>query len=717
MSAETLSSPNTLASKGRHAATWPSWLRGVPLTIPVSWWFGSAIFTSAFLIFQVQPLVSKYILPWFGGTPAVWSACLLFFQVVLFAGYTYAHLLTVNFAPRGQALIHGLVLVAAILTLPIVPSDSWKPTGDEAPIPRILALLAATVGLPYFALSATGPLLQRWFSLTNTGGSPYRLYALSNLGSVLGLVSYPFIVEPLLSAPTQAGGWSIGFVGYAVLAALCGYRLFAKEATGTSNDAATTIDTAAAPSIADRGLWFGLAAAASVLLLAITNQVCLDVAVIPFLWVLPLTQYLLSFILCFDGSGWYPRRAWLAAAAAGVACTCVMMFAWEVASLTSQVVVYFSTLFFCCMVCHGELALLRPNPKHLTSYYMAMSAGGAMGGVFTSLIAPQVFSRYLELHLGLIGFVVVTLLALRRDRNWVLAPGKNPVVWCGLLLMTLTLVKVLRAHAGEVVAGEIDVSRNFYGVLKVAEVETQDPRQAARVLIHGHIMHGRQFLAEDRRSIPTAYYGEQTAVGQTLAAISARHPQGVRVGVVGLGVGTLATYGRPGDVYRLYEINPDVVRVARQHFRFLTDSKARCEVVTADARLALEREAPQRFDLLVLDAFSSDAIPTHLLSAEAFSIYKKHLSDEGAIAIHISNRHFDLAPVLDGAARSMGWSVRRMLTDGNADRAQQAADWMLLGPAGGVVHYVPTSAADTVISQRGPLLWTDQYSPVLGIMK
>lgn len=689
------------------------WVHAVPAPVV----FGTAIFSSAFLIFQVQPLVSKYILPWFGGTPAVWSACLLFFQVVLFAGYAYAHLLTEKFSPRWQALIHGLVLVAAILLLPIVPGEGWKPQGDESPIPRILALLTATVGLPYFALSATGPLLQRWFSLAEPEASPYRLYALSNVGSVLGLVSYPFLVEPLFSAPVQAWGWSVAFVGYALLAGICALRLVTGNVTSTRAATSASPDAGPTSDLTDRVLWFALPGVASVLLLAITNQVCLDVAVIPFLWVLPLTLYLLSFILSFDGSGWYPRRAWLAAAAGGLACTCVMLFTWETASLTSQVTVYFATLFFCCMVCHGELARLRPAPRQLTSYYLAMSAGGAAGGVFTSLLAPLLFSRYLELHLGLTAFAVVSLVALRRDRDWVLARGKNPVAWCGVMLMTLLLVKTLRTHAGEVVAGEIDVSRNFYGVLKVAEIDTTAANQASRVLIHGHIMHGRQFLADDRRAIPTAYYGEQTAVGQTLAALAERRPEGVRVGVVGLGVGTLAAYGRPGDEYRLYEINPDVIRVARDHFRFLADSKAHCTIVAGDARLALEREPANRFDLLVLDAFSSDAIPTHLLTAEAFAIYRRHLTADGAVAIHISNRHFDLAPVLDGAARSQGWSVRRWLSDADPARAQQAADWIILGPAGGVVHYVPTSAADTVISSRAPLLWTDQYSPVLGILK
>lgn len=711
MSAATLPNPHCDSHPVRRVT-----VPALSWTVPAPVTFGVTIFTSAFLIFQVQPLISKYILPWFGGTPAVWSACLLFFQIVLFGGYAYAHLLTRHLHARHQVLVHGLVLLLAICLLPIEPDTSWKPTGDEAPIGRILMLLLASVGLPYFTLSATGPLLQKWFSQVEPASSPYRLYALSNVGSILGLVSYPFCVEPLLSAPVQAWGWSLAFAGYALLVAACAVKLLSKT-PAQPQTRATAAEESPAVTGTERFLWFGLSAAASVLLLAITNQVCLDVAVVPFLWVLPLTLYLLTFILCFDGAGWYPRTTWLVAAAGGIACACMMMFGWETAPLSTQIIVYFSTLFFCCMVCHGELARLKPAPQSLTSYYLAMSAGGAAGGVFTSLIAPLIFSRYLELHFGLFAAVIVTLIALARDKTWLAERGRPVWVWPVLLIGTLLLARTLRSHAGEVIAGEVYVARNFYGVLKVAEIARDDERQASKIMVHGHIMHGRQFTAPERRRIPTAYYGEATAVGRTLTELAHRNEQSVRVGVVGLGVGTLATYGRPGDVYRFYEINPDVIQIAKEHFTYLSDSAARCELVLADARLALDREPGQEFDLLVLDAFSSDSIPTHLLTTEAFEIYRRHLSEDGAIAIHISNRHFDLAPVLDGAARSLGWVTRRLLTSGNPDDAQQPADWLLLGPAAGVVHLVPASKDETVVSTRAPLHWTDRYSPVLGILK
>lgn len=688
-------------------------------TAPARAWgmlFALTVLSSAFLIFQVQPLVSKYILPWFGGTPAVWSACLLFFQVTLFGGYAYAHFLTEYCSPRRQVLIHGIVLGLALLLLPIAPDAAWKPTGHEAPLPRILGLLAVCVGLPYFALSATGPLLQRWYSLALPTKSPYRLYALSNIGSLAGLLSYPFLVEPNWDATTQANGWSWAFGAYALLAVACGLTLPRHEVKRTTE---LPCDTRT-PSFADRAVWFGLAAMASILLLATTNQVCTDVAVMPFLWVLPLTLYLVSFILCFDGDGWYPRRTYLVAGAAGVACVCVMMFHWETASLTAQVVVYFAALFFGCMVCHGELARLRPAPRHLTGYYLAMSAGGACGGILTALVAPLAFSRYLELHIGLFGSVAVVLVVLARDKTWTASWRKPAMVWSVMLVGVLFLARTLRAHAGEVIAGEIDVSRNFYGVLKVARIDQDDPARASTVLVHGHILHGRQFTGSGRERIPTAYYGEQTAAGLLLQRkvaglqVSSLRVSSLRVGVVGLGVGTLATYGRPGDVYRCYEINPDVIRVAQEHFTYLRDSAAKIEIVTGDARLSLEREPDQNFDVLILDAFSSDAIPTHLLTREAFAIYARHLTPGGCVAAHISNRHFDLKPVLAGVAQDRGWSAAAHLSQDVPERGQTAAEWVLLGPCRGVFELGP-DLRDCSDVRR--VLWTDQSSHVLGILK
>jgi hypothetical protein len=695
--------PPTTAPEPTGAATGPA--RATALLFAVT------VLSSAFLIFQVQPLVSKYILPWFGGTPAVWSACLLFFQVVLFCGYAYAHFLTEYCAPRRQVLIHGLVLVSALALLPIAPDAAWKPTGNEPPLMRILGLLGMCVGLPYFALSATGPLLQRWYSLALPGASPYRLYALSNVGSLAGLLSYPFFVEPRWDAATQAAGWSWAFGVYALLAIVCGLALPSRD---TGRDAAGPVakELDTAPAWGDRLVWFGLAAMASILLLATTNQVCTDVAVMPFLWVLPLTLYLVSFILCFDGDGWYPRRTYLAAGAAGVACVCVMMYHWETASITAQVVVYFAALFFGCMVCHGELARLRPAPRYLTGYYLAMSAGGACGGILTALVAPLAFTRYLELHIGLFGSVAIVLIVLARDRAWSASLKRPAAAWGLMILGAVLLARVLRAHAGEVIAGEIDVSRNFYGVLKVARIDQAAPARASTVLVHGHIMHGRQFTGPGRDRIPTAYYGEQSAVGLLLQR--RENDRGVRVGVVGLGVGTLAVYGRPGDVFRYYEINPDVIRVAREHFTYLRDSAAKSEIVAGDARLSLEREPDQKFDVLVLDAFSSDAIPTHLLTREAFAIYARHLAPAGCVAVHISNRHFDLKPVLTGAGAASSWHVAAHLSRDIPERGQSAAEWVLMGPDRLALEVSPEIEW---LDGGKRLQWTDQASHVLGILK
>jgi hypothetical protein len=355
----------------------------------LTWIYAVTIFISAFLIFQVQPLISKYILPWFGGTPGVWSVCMLFFQVLLFAGYAYAHFTIRHLSPGRQVLLHLALIVLAVALLPIAPDGRWKPDGSEDPTWRILCLLAASVGLPYFILSSTGPLVQAWFSRAHPDASPYRLYSRSNIGSVLGLVTYPFVVEPFWTTEMQAGVRSLGFVLFGASCTSCAWSM-RRSCAATKLDAAqNSSDNAAAvpPSRGDRWLWFGLAACASIMLLATTNQVCLDVAVIPFLWVLPLSIYLLSFILCFGHERWYPRRHLAIGLAASIVCVLVLMFREKTTPIFAQIAVYFGTLFFSCMVCHGELVKLKPHPRYLTSFYLASAAGGAAGGILVGLVA------------------------------------------------------------------------------------------------------------------------------------------------------------------------------------------------------------------------------------------------------------------------------------------------------------------------------------------
>ena len=434
--------------------------------------FALTIFVSAFLLFQVQPLIGKYILPWFGGAPSVWTTCMLFFQVALFGGYAYAHYL-IRLSPWKQAIIHvGLLLLAAV-SLPISPDPIWQPTGGEEPVLRITLLLLTSVGLPYFVLASTGPLLQQWFAQTQTNeegkASPYRLYALSNVGSLLALLSYPFLFEPALSTGQQANYWSYGFGAFALFCGACAV-LSAKWAAASEETSNETVDSnATAPAFDTRILWFGLSMTASVMLLATTNQVCMDVASVPFLWVLPLAIYLLTFILCFDGDNWYQRRVFSWALGISAACTSIIMLSGAEAPLLVQVTIYFSALFFFCMVCHGELVKLKPDPKFLTGFYLTIAAGGAAGGLFVGLLAPAVFPSYFEMHFGILACVVLALWLYYRDPSSILGKGKNPAGWIMVAFGLMWLCVQLGTHAMGTVRNASDVSRSFYGVLRILE--------------------------------------------------------------------------------------------------------------------------------------------------------------------------------------------------------------------------------------------------------
>ncbi len=677
--------------------------------------FAATIFASAFLLFQVQPLISKYILPWFGGSPAVWSTCMLFFQVVLFGGYVYAHLTTTYLRPRLQALLHcGLLLLAACL-LPITPDDSWKPAGADAPALRIVLLLAYSVGLPYFVLSSTGPLLQRWFSLQLPGASPYRLYALSNIGSLLALVSYPFVFEPVMGSQSQAQLWSGGFIAFAVLCGLCATGLIRIPeplgATASDNEATQPISV---PCRSDRAMWFLLAMVASMMLLATTNQVCLDVATVPFLWIVPLTIYLISFILCFDADRWYSRKWYIALLAASLLAVIRTLMHGTNESIVLQVMVYFSAFFFCCMVCHGELARQKPHPRFLTSFYLLISAGGAGGGLFVGLLAPSVFPDYWELHVGIVACLIATMAVLFRDKACALYGGQPRPAWLVLCAWSGLLAYSLQVHAREKVQTALDISRNFYGVLRVEDEPQSDALLSRRGLFHGSILHGTQFTTESKRQLPTTYYGKMSGAGLALRLHRVTEPR--HIGVVGLGVGTLAAYGQPQDRLRFYEINPDVVRVARDYFSFLSASAAKSEMVLGDARLSLEHESPQEFDILVLDAFSGDAIPTHLLTQEAADLYARHLKPDGLLCIHISNLHFDLRPVVAGISDRLQMQTRCIEAKADSEQGTTYCHWMLLSREpipGAILDVADVVESDAIKS----LWWTDEWSNLLSVLR
>jgi spermidine synthase len=682
--------------------------------------FATTIFTSAFLLFQVQPLISKFILPWFGGSPAVLSTGMLFFQVTLFAGYVYAHLTTQHLSPRWQAGLHIVLLLAAALLLPITPDDAWKPDGSSSPAFRIVALLTMCVGLPYFILSSTGPLLQRWFSLQAPGVSPYRLYALSNVGSLLALISFPFVFEPVLASPAQASIWSWGFRAFAIFCAACACRLFRMKNLDSLLEAEARAEKAAdentaAPSWADRATWFGLAMVASIMLLATTNQVCMDVATVPFLWILPLTLYLMSFILCFDADRWYSRKWYLALMGAAFLGVLKTLLSGTEVSIVLQVSVYLSAMFCCCMVCHGELAQQKPGTRYLTQFFLLMSAGGAGGGLFVGLIAPNAFPAYWELHIGIVACLLITLLVLFRDRTSYLYKGQPRPTWVMIGLWVSLVAWSLQCHARDGVKAAIEVSRNFYGVLQVRdETDDVDAAKHRRGMFHGSILHGTQFLAEDKRDLPTTYYGRNSGVGLVMQ----HHKAGQKrhIGVVGLGVGTLAVYGQNQDHLRFYEINSEVIRMADQYFTFLKNSESTTEMVLGDARLSLEHEEPQNYDILVLDAFSGDAIPTHLLTREAAQLYQRHLRNNGILCIHISNLHFDLQPVAEGLAKDIGMHSVCVQTMPDKDLGTNLCHWMLLSKQP-IPDDIVTAAEEINVPSDSNLLWTDEWSNLLSVLR
>ncbi len=700
--------------------------------------FAVAIFLGAFLIFQVQPFLGKYILPWFGGTPSVWSTCMLFFQSLLLGGYLYAHLVATRLERRTQALLHSAVLVCAVVVLiyqwyswgtPVLPSDSFKPQDSNDPIWRLLWLLVGSVGLPYFVLSSTGPLVQSWFNRVEPTKSPYRLYTLSNIGSLLALVSYPFAIEPLLKLRFQAELWTVIYALFAGSMVWIAVLLVRRTSIAKVSSPEDRMDEPGPPPTrTDRMLWLGFAAAASAMLLAATNQICQEVAVIPFLWILPLTLYLLSFIIVFAGDKWYSRKIWGILFLAATTVTCLALFDSFTLPIMGQVAVYSGSLFCLCMVCHGEMVRLKPHPHYLTSFYLLMSAGGALGGAFVSLIAPVVFVGFWELHISIwLAWALFLVVILRTDSTWINQPGiaalKKAMV--GMLVL---LAAVLYGHTRYANDDALFCERSFYGVLRVRNMGAWTEDGKALKLSHGAIVHGFQYLAPERRREPVSYYGP----GSGIALALTEYPKWLtdngderplRIGVVGLGVGTLVAFAAEGDYYRFYEINPSVTMLSTgpmAYFSYLRDSDATIDIVDGDARISMERELlagePQSFDVLAVDAFSSDSIPAHLLTHEALKLYMKHLTVNGVLALHISNRHLDLRPVVAGLAREEGLISRIVEADGN-DRGCWGSTWVLV-TANQEFAARPTilNAESDEEADTNADVWTDDYSNIYQIL-
>jgi SAM-dependent methyltransferase len=669
------------------------------------WLYAFTIFVSAFLLFQVQPIIARMILPWFGGTSAVWTTCMLFFQMALLLGYLYAHWLHEQPA-RRQAAIHSVLLLVSLAVLPIMPSAAWKPAGAARdPLLLILGLLTVTIGLPYFILSTSSPLLQAWYA-RQAGSVPYRLFALSNLASMLALLTYPVLIEPNLAVKTQSYVWSTAYLLFAVSCALTAWL----SARSENKAAAPAPERAPAPAWPLRLLWTALAACASTLLLAVTTFITQDIAAIPFLWILPLSVYLLSFILCFESSRLYRREWYLPAFVAALACFAYYLWPGSARShmpLTIGLITL--SLFACCMVCHGELARLRPHPSRLTGFYLGVSVGGALGGLFVGLAAPNLFNAYYEFPIG--ASVCAALVALILIRQ-----GLRPLTRAFLATAAIAYMILLGVMTRQTVAGYRVVTRNFYGELRVVDEGTDDDEDADRKLLHGRINHGIQMRDPQYRRTPVAYFCPPSGIGHVMASRPAGTPW--RVGILGLGAGALAPYGQPGDTFRIYEINPQVLELAQSQFTYLKDTPAKIEVALGDGRLVLENEPTRQFDLLVMDAFSGDSVPVHLITREAFASYFRHLKPGGVLVLNISNRYLDLEPVMERAAHYFGRTC--LIFDYTAKDDDEffcsSSSWAVLVNPG---QPLPESLKSGRVLQPRPgfRIWTDDFSNMFSILR
>jgi hypothetical protein len=777
--------------------------------------YGVTIFVSAFLLFQVQPLFGRFILPWFGGSPATWATCLLCFQALLLAGYSYAHLSVSRLTPRQQRNVHVALLLVGLMFLPIVPGEGWKPSGLESPPLRILGVLAFTVGVPYLILSSTTPLMQAWLVREWPGVSPYRFYALSNLGSFLGLVSYPFVVEPNLTLRMQAYLWSSLFVGFAGLAAWCAVRAGGQSVVPLPEEKSPATEPVSPPGLFDRTLWLLLPMCGSVMLLATTNEMSQDVAAVPFLWVLPLSLYLLSFTITFDSPRWYWRPIWAGLMPLSVAGAYMATKIGTNLALPFQVGLYCGALLACCMVLHGELARLKPHHDWLTSFFLTISAGGALGAAMVTIVAPRLVNAFYEFpvalmlscfllalvlyrqvhrealasaagaHVTLLVLLVIsgaavildfgstyfatfnqygqrTLSSRIRSAKW---PSDNvreqlagvvDETWqiSGFALMAAFLPVMVRRRQGGpgpdwititgaatvalvsgmvganmVAASEpsdtLESSRDFFGVLRVSDSTGADPN--LRTLTNGRITHGIQRLDDEGRHLPTTYYSEESGVGvaiNTLRQQKRGGGGGLRIGVVGLGAGTLAAYGKEGDYIRFYEINADVVRLNQKHFTFLKYTPAHIDVTLGDARITMERErsgqTPQSFDVVAVDAFSGDAVPLHLLTREAFATYFYHLAPDGVLAMHVSNHYLKLASLVRDLAGDSGRSAVEIQNGQDLVKTIYSSTWVLVTSNQAFLDDEAVRSHSTRWGNHPderPLVFTDDYANIFRILR
>ncbi len=683
----------------------------------------------AILSFLVQPLISQFLLPQFGGSASVWNIALVFFQTTLVAGYAYAHFLSRRLSPRAQVSAHLVLLVCGLAAVwLLVRAPELGPGSATPPELAVLGVLAVTVGLPYLLLAATSPLLQAWYSQAGLG-TPYPLYSVSNLGSLIGLLAYPFALEPAVGLVTQAALWTTGFVLFCITLGAVGIAYRQGQPTRNMGEAEPSRGTEAPVDWWQVGWWTGLAAVPSMLLHAVTSHICTEVAPMPLLWVVPLALYLVTFIAAFGWPTWrFAGPLAVLAAVATVAMSACLRIPPQVGELTIRLSVAMTLLFTASLLFHGELVRRKPSAGRLTGFYLAIAVGGAAGAILVSLVAPLVFPARIELHI-LVAFCpaccAVLLLTWKPAAAGHSRSARHGAPLTGLRFGRIAAGLLGIATAYEVYAharlhnalGVIACARDFYGAVVIQEAIGDEPDQHVRLMRHGVVNHGMQFQSPGRRRQKLMYYHPGTGIGWAFARLP-ESPR--RVGLVGMGAGTLAGYGRPGDTFRFYEISPVVARMAREYFTYIQDSSAQVEEVLGDARLVLEQEAPQKFDLLVLDAFTGDSVPMHLLTREAFAVYARHIKPTGMVAAHISNNFVDLRPVVEESARAVGWSTVTFDTRSDMSWGNYAATWAISsGEAELIQRAAREATASGAVRPRslGPVLWTDDFSSLLHIWK
>lgn len=725
--------------------------------------FTLTLFLSSSLLFLVQPMIGKMVLPLLGGTPAVWNTCMVFFQATLLAGYLYVHASTRWLRLQQQALVHVTLLVISFLALPIAVAAENDPPVTGTPILWLLRVLILTVGIPFFLVSTSGPLLQRWFARTDhrSAGDPYFLSVAGNVGSIVALLAYPALLEPSLRLGEQTSLWTTGYAILVVLTVAC-YWLVYRQARlhGAAGDRPSQAVSEPAPLWTHRRRWIVLAFVPSSLLLGVTTYLTTDVAAVPLFWIVPLVIYLLTFALVFAKRALVPHAVVVRVLPILVLPLASLIIFDSSLPAALQSPVHLATFFIAAMVCHGELARMRPHGRYLTEFYLCVSIGGVLGGLFNALLAPLLFTTVLEYPLAL-----VLACALRPQRTGVLntaaarrldvalplafgvfvlgvmfafkgADSKAPLALVAVYIVPAVICFTFRPRpirfalslgalmlaSGAYMSANEGVShrgRSFFGVHRILH----KPERNARYLVHGGIIHGVQRLDPSRRREPSTYFHETGPIGQAFATFHGPTAKR-RVGVIGLGVGTLAAYGEAGQDWTFYEIDPAIADLAAnsRHFSFLADSPARTRVVLGDARISLTKEPPHAFDLLIVDAFSSDAIPVHLLTREALKLYWEKLDAHGVLAFHISNRYIDFAPLLAGLARDAGLVclVQDDLLLSAADMADEktASRWAVMarsaGDLGALAHDTRWHALP---ARPTTVAWTDDFSNPLALFR